>query len=157
MHDSRSIGLRVRQARIEKNMSLQDVADKMDWSYWNYCSFENGWLLTNFLEFQKLAKILDKTEEELLEPIPNDEYIKLILHTDKDLNSAELLDAIFDRIEDILRVEIARVEERLENSFINAQKELNCKTNKVKDKVKDILDEDFLNILNEDEEGELSF
>lgn len=157
MRDSRSIGLRVRQARIEKNMSLRDVADKMDWSYWNYCSFENGWLLANFLEFQKLAKILGKTEKELLEPIPNDEYIKLILHTNKNLDSAELLDAIFDRIEDILRVEIARVEERLENSFINTQKELNCKTNKVKDKVKDILDEDFLNILNEEEERELLF
>ena len=143
MHDIRSIGLRARQARIEKDMRFQDVADKMNWSYWDYRSFENGFLLTSFSDLQKIAKILGKTEEELLEPIPDDEYKKLILHTNKDLNSIELLDAIFDRIEDVVMVEIARVEERLESSFITQQKELTHKTCGVLDI--------------SDEEGELPF
>lgn len=143
MHDIRSIGLRAKQARIEKDMCFQDVADKMNWSYWDYRSFENGFLLTSFSDLQKIAKILGKTEEELLEPIPDDEYKKLILHINKDLNGVELLDAIFDRIEDVLMVEIARVEERLESSFITQQKELTHKTCGVLDI--------------SDEEGELPF
>lgn len=143
MHDIRQIGAKVRQARLEKNMSIQDVANKTGWSYWDYRSFENGFLLTSFSDLQKLAEILGKTEEELLEPIPDNEYKKLILHTDKDLNSVELLDTIFDRIEDMLMVEIARVEERLESSFINKQKELTHKPCGVLDI--------------SDEEGELPF
>ena len=150
MHDIRSIGLRARQARIEKDMLFQDVADKMDWSYWDYRSFENGFLLISFPDLQKLAKILGKTEEELLEPIPDDEYKKkLIAHTNKDLNSVELLDAIFDRIEDMIMVEIARVEERLENSFISQQAQQNELTHKTCG-VFGVLDIS-------DEEGELPF
>lgn len=124
-------------------MGVQDIASKMGWSYWDYRSFENGFLLTSFSALQKLAEILGKTTKELLEPIPCDEYKKLILHTDKDLNSVELLDAIFDRFEDMLVVEIAKVEERLESSFITQQTELTHKTCGVLDI--------------SDEEGELPF
>lgn len=144
MHDIRSIGLRVRQARIEKDMRFQDVADKMNWSYWDYRSFENGFLLTSFPNLQKLAKILGKTEKELLEPIPDDEYKKMILGVNKEeISSVELLDAILDKLENLIMVEVARVEERLESSFITQQKELTHKTCGVLDI--------------SDEEGELPF
>lgn len=133
MRDIRSVGLRARQARIEKDMGYQEVANKMGWSYWDYRSFENGFLLNSFSDLQRLAEILGKTVKELLDPIPDDEYKKLILHIDKELNSVELLDAIFDRFEDMLMVEIARVEERLETSFITQQKESTHKTCRVLD------------------------
>ena len=114
-------------------MGYQEVANKMGWSYWDYRSFENGFLLNSFSDLQRLAEILGKTVKELLDPIPDDEYKKLILHIDKELNSVELLDAIFDRFEDMLMVEIARVEERLETSFITQQKESTHKTCRVLD------------------------
>lgn len=144
MHDIRAIGARVRQARIDKDLGFQEVADKMGWSYWDYRSLENGWLLMSFNDMTKLASILGTTEEALLEPIPDEEYKKMILGLNREeISSVELLDAILDRLENIMMVEIARVEERLESSFITQQKELTHKTCGVLDI--------------SDEEGELPF
>ena len=144
MHDIRAIGARVRQARIDKNLKFQEVADKMGWSYWAYRSLENGWLLMSFNDMTKLASILGTTEEALLEPIPDEEYKKMILDLNREeISSVELLDAILDRVENIMMVEIARVEERLKSSFITQQKELTHKTCGVLDI--------------SDEEGELPF
>lgn len=143
MHDTRAIGARVREARINKDMKFQEIADKMGWSYWDYRSLENGWLLMSFNDMDKLATILGTTSEKLLEPIPDDEYKKMILGVNKKINGVELLDAILDRLENMMMVEIARVEERLESSFISKQKELTRKTCGVLDI--------------SDEEGELPF
>lgn len=98
----------------------------------------------SFNDMTKLASILGTTEEALLEPIPDEEYKKMILGLNKEeISSVELLDAILDRVENIMMVEIARVEERLESSFITQQKELTHKTCGVLDI--------------SDEEGELPF
>lgn len=143
MHDIRAIGARVRQARIDKDLGFQEVSDKMGLSYLDYRSLENGQLLISFNDIIKLASILGTTEEALLDPIPDDEYKKMILGVDKEINGVELLDAILDRLENMVMVEIARVEERLESSFITRQKELTHKTCGVLDIA--------------DEEGELPF
>lgn len=67
----------------------------------------------------------------------------MILGVNKEeISSVELLDAILDRLEKLVMVEIARVEERLESSFTTQQKELTHKT---------------CGVLDISEEGELSF
>jgi transcriptional regulator with XRE-family HTH domain len=132
MHDIRAIGAKARKLRLEKDMNIKDIAREIGWSYWDYRSFENGWLIMSFRELEKLAQIFNTTEEELIEPLPDDEYKKLILHIDvnKDINDVELLDAIFDRVEDMFMVELTRTQMKsTELSYKKASKALNILDN----------------------------
>lgn len=95
MFNVERVSNKIRQARIEKNMTQMNLADEMGVSYQAVSNWERGNSVPDIGKMQHLCEVLDLDLEELLGKEPSTEKIRRIVERPEaaeELTTRELLD-----------------------------------------------------------------
>jgi len=65
------LGQKIRELRVKKSYSLDDMADLLNMSISNYSSFEQGKININFSKLEEICKVLETDVFEILNSLEN--------------------------------------------------------------------------------------